>query len=47
MLERKRLLGWEKRAAWVQMEKEVGTNSSLALLLLLSDPILTRALFDF
>lgn len=28
------------------MEKEVGTKSSLALLLLLSDTILIRTLFD-
>lgn len=38
---------WEKRASQLQMGKEVGTKSSLALLLLPSHPILTRALFDF
>lgn len=38
---------WEKRAAQLQMEKEAGTKSSLALLLLPSDAVPTRALFYF
>lgn len=38
---------WERRAAQLQMGKEAGTKSSLALLLVPSDAVPMRALFDF